>query len=213
MSEHRDSDRIGAAISAAAQTVRAPDGLRERIEAEGRSAQAPRRALLGKLLVPAIGVAAVAAAALAVLVLGGGAPTVAETAEAALRAPTDPAPATDPRDDQLLQASIGGVQFPNYTWWQKDWRTVGARRDELSGRDSLTLIYRGRDGRIGYTIVDGEPLEVPTGAHRIVVKGKRLAALRRDGATILTWRESGHTCVLASRELGVKRLVAFAAWG
>jgi hypothetical protein len=212
LSGDRDSDRIGAAISAAAQTVRAPEGLRERIEAEGRSAQAPRRALRARLLVPAAGVAAVAAAALAVLVLGGGAPTVAETAEAALRAPTDPAPATDPGDDQLLQASIGGIQFPNYTWWAKEWRTVGARRDELSGRDSLTLIYRGRDGRIGYTIVDGEPLEVPKGAHRIEAKGKRLAAFRHDRATILTWRESGHTCVLASRELGVQRLLAFATW-
>jgi hypothetical protein len=212
MSGHRDSDRIGAAISTAAQTVRAPVGLRERIEEEGRSAQAPRRAGLGRLLVPAAGVAAVAAAALAVLLLGGGSPTIAETAAAALRAPTEPAPATDPADDQLVQASIGGIQFPNYTWWEKDWRTVGARRDELSGRDSLTLTYRGRDGRIGYTIVDGEPLEVPSGARRIEAKGKRLAAFRRDGATILTWRQNGHTCVLASRELGVRQLVAFATW-
>jgi hypothetical protein len=212
VSERPDTERIGASISAAAQTVRAPHGLRERIEAEGRGAQ-PRRSPLVRVLVPAAGVAAVAAAVIAVLVVGGGPPTIAETAEATLRAPTEPAPATDPRDDQLVQASIGGIQFPNYTWWEKDWRTVGARRDELSGRNALTVTYRGRDGRLGYTVVDGEALEVPADARRLEVKGKRLATFRSDGATVLTWRERGHTCVLASRDLGVDRLVAFAAWG
>ena len=212
MSEHRDTERIGAAISAAAQTVRAPDGLRERIEAERRGAQA-RGSPLVRLLVPAAGVAAVAAAVIAVVVLGAGPPTIAETAEATLRAPTEPAPATDPRNDQLVRASIGGIQFPNYTWWDKDWRAVGARREELSGRDALTVTYRGRGGRIGYTVVDGKALEVPAHARRLEVKGKRLAAFRSDGATVLTWRERGRTCVLASRDLGVDRLVAFAAWG
>lgn len=210
MSEHHDSDQTGAAIQAATQSVRAPDGLRARIEAEGR--RQPRRAGLGRLLIPAAGVAAAAAIAIAIVLATGGEPTISDAAKAALRPPTEPAPAKDPRDAKLVQASIGGLQFPNYGWWQKGWKTVGARHDELSGRDALTISYRGSDGRVGYTIVDGDPLEVPADARRIDVKGKRLAAWRSDGTTVLTWREQGHTCVLASRELGVKRLVAFAAW-
>jgi hypothetical protein len=111
-----------------------------------------------------------------------------------------------------VRAEIGGVRFPNYTWYAKRWRTVGARKDELSGRDALTLVYRDGGRRVGYTIVDGEPLELPAGARRVSRKGKDLAVLRRGGALVLTWRQGGHTCVLASRELDLDELAAFATW-
>ena len=211
MSDQHDTEQIGAAIRAAAATVEAPAGLRARV-AEERMQEPPRRRLAGRLLIPLAGAAAVAIAAIAFVVASSGPPTISETAEAALRTPTQPAPATDPRDDRYVRARIGNVQFPNYTWWEKDWKTVGARRDELSGRDVLTLSYRGGDAQIGYAVVDGDPLEVPENARRLRAKGLRLAAFRDGDTTVVTWRAKGQTCVLASRELDVKRLVAFATW-
>ena len=57
-----------------------------------------------------------------------------------------------------------------------------------------------------------DPLDVPDRARRLTAKGLRLAAFRDGDAVVLTWRAKGHTCVLASRDLDVKRLLAFATW-
>jgi hypothetical protein len=212
MNGDRESERIGAAIRAAAGTVEAPPKLRARV-AEERLGEAPRRGTSRRLLPALAGAAAVAAAiAIALVVAGGGGPTISDAAQAALREPTGPAPAKDPRDKRFVRAEIGGVRFPNYTWYAKSWTTVGARRDELSGREALTLVYRGGGKRVGYTIVDGDPLDVPAGARRVSAKGDGYDVFRRGETLIVTWREGGHTCVLASRDLDEDRLVAFATW-
>ena len=164
------------------------------------------------VLIPLAGAAAAIAIVIAVFAVGGRDPTLGEATRAALRAPTQAPPEKDPRNARFVRASIGGVQFPNYTWFAKRWSTVGARRDELSGRDALTLTYRAGDRRLGYTVVDGKPLAVPSGARRLTVKGMRLAVLRRGKTVVVTWREGGHTCVLASRDMGVNEMVAFATW-
>jgi hypothetical protein len=211
MSEHRDTEQIGAAIRAAVGGVEAPPSLRARV-AEERLRDAPRRRRSQLILAPVVGTAT-AAVVVGVFTLSGGAPSLDDAAAAALRQPTQGPPAKDTRDARFVQASIGGVQFPNYTWYAKRWSTVGARRDELSGRDALTLSYRGGRGqRLGYTVVDGKPLSVPDGARRLSAKGIRLAVVRREGTLIVTWQEGGHTCVLASRDMSVKELVAFATW-
>jgi hypothetical protein len=213
VSDHRDTEQIGAAIRAAVGTVEAPASLRARI-AEDRLQEPPRRPASRRLLIPlAAAAAAVAVAAtIAIVLTSGGPPTISEAAQAALRSPTEPPPAKDSRDERYVRARIGGVQFPNYGWFEKDWKTVGARRAELSGRDALTVSYRGEGGHIGYTVVDGDPLDVPERARQLTAKGLRLAAFRDGDAVVLTWRAKGHTCVLASRDLDVDRLVAFATW-
>jgi hypothetical protein len=122
-----------------------------------------------------------------------------------------PAPQKDPRNERFLRAAVGGVRFPNYRY-STPFATAGARRDELGGRRATTVVYRTGVKSFGYTIVDGKPLAVPAGARRVVKDGLRLAVLRRGGAIVVTWRQGGHTCVLASRTATVRGLTAWAAW-
>jgi hypothetical protein len=211
MTELRDTEQVGAAIRAAAGGVEAPATLRARI-AEERLRKPARGRASRLMLLPLAGAAAAVAIVIAVLATGGGDPSLGDATRAALREPTQGPPAKDPRDARFVRASIGGVQFPNYTWYAKRWSTVGSHRDELSGRDALTLTYRAGNRRLGYTIVDGKPLDVPSGARRVTAKGMRLAVLRRGGTLVITWREGGHTCVLASRNMSVDEMVAFASW-
>ena len=141
------------------------------------------------------------------------APSVDDAVALALAPATAPAPAVDPDDMHLVRARIGGITFPNYTYAWPKWTTAGARRDRISGRDATTVIYRGPRGDVGYTIVDGKPLDPPSGARRVRAGGVDLSVLRRDGATVVTWQRDGHTCVLAGRGAGVERqLVRFASW-
>jgi hypothetical protein len=112
-----------------------------------------------------------------------------------------------------VHAQVAGITFPNYSYAWPKWMTTGVRRDHLSGRDATTVAYRGPRGDVGYTIVDGKPLEAPSGARHVRTGGVDLWILRRDGATVVTWQRDGHTCVLAGRGAGVERqLVKFATW-
>jgi hypothetical protein len=67
---------------------------------------------------------------------------------------------------------------------------------------------------VGYTIVDGAPLPEPGDARTVMAAGTKLKVYKTDGgATVVTWRRDGHTCVLAGRGAGVERqLVRFATW-
>jgi hypothetical protein len=210
MSEQRDTEQIGAAIRAAVASVEAPPNLRARIAKE-QLREAPRRRRRALIVAPLAGALA-AAVVTVVFAFGGSGPTLDEAGAAALRAPTQGPPAKDESDPRFVKASIGGVQFPNYTWFAKRWSTVGVREDELSGRKALTLTYRGAGMHLGYTIVDGKPLSVPDGARRVVVKGKQYAVVRQDGRLVVAWEEQGHTCVLASRDMTARQMMAFAAW-
>jgi hypothetical protein len=209
-SERRESERIGAAIRSAVQGVEAPTALRNQIARDGRREPVARRRWIA---VPVLGVLLAAVfTSVTLLALGSsGGPTLAEAAGLALRAPTQAAPPGDPRNERFLRAAVGGVQFPNYRY-STPFRTAGARSDELHGRHAITVVYGLGDKRIGYTIVDGKPLSVPSGARRVTREGLRIAILRRHGALAVTWREGGHTCVLASRSASLERLVAWAAW-
>ncbi|HEY3020362.1 MAG TPA: hypothetical protein VGJ32_09220 [Solirubrobacteraceae bacterium] len=200
--------------------VRAPDALRARIEAERAARRARRRAPAGGLglrLAAAAGVVALAAAVVLVIgLLGGGSgrlagPSVAQAAEAALRPSRGPAPAEDVRHPVLVRAGIAGLRFP---YWDDEFglQAVSMRRDRLGGREAMTVEYRTRRVRVGYTIVGGRPLAVPDGARRLRRGVLPLAVLRHAGAAVVTWRRDGHTCVLASREASVARLVRLAAW-
>lgn len=196
-------DEIGAAIRASAATVQAPQGLRHRVAA--RRSQRSRTARLAALAT------AVAVAATTFLLLGGGGPSVQQVAVAALDAPTSPAPAVDPRDPGLMDVRVGGLAFPNYEprW---GWQAVGVRTDEVAGRRAVTVVYRKGTGGVHYTIVEGEPLTPPDGARRMQRDGKSFAAVREDGAQVLSWELEGQTCVLASRTVGTAGLLRMASW-
>ncbi|MET0600722.1 MAG: hypothetical protein ABW167_01925 [Baekduia sp.] len=208
-----ESAAIGARIQQLALEVEAPASLRMRLADDGQRTTGRRRFTLPAL--GGLGLAALAAVVLVLVGVGGGssAPSVDDAVALALAPPTAPAPAVDPADMHLVRARIGGITFPNYTYAWPKWTTMGARRDRISGRDATTVIYRGPRGDVGYTIVDGKPLDPPSGARRVRAGGVDLSVLRRDGATIVTWQRDGHTCVLAGRGAGVERqLVRFASW-
>jgi hypothetical protein len=90
---------------------------------------------------------------------------------------------------------------------------MGTRGASLHGRRTMTVAYAGAGGaRVGYTILSTPPIAVPGSAQRVVRGGTRLAVWRSRGATVVTWRRAGHTCVLASRSLEASRLLELAAW-
>src|SRR5215208_5501640 len=162
--EEAQSERGRAIVQAAVAQTRAPLGLRERIEADrARARPARRRWALGGSF------AAVAAAAVLAIVLvggggGAGGPSVADAAALAGRGPVAPAPAVDDTHPGLLKRSVGGVSYPS---WQAKfpWHASGAREDKLDGRRAVTVFYENpQNARIGYTIVDGEPLDEPAGS-------------------------------------------------
>jgi hypothetical protein len=211
-----DSDAIGRAIHELALEVKAPATLRMRL-ADGHAAPATRHRRR-RFALPAVGGLGLAAVAAVVLVLAGvggsaSAPSLDDAVALALAPPTKPAPAVDPASPQLVTAEVGGVTFPNYSYAWPKWKTKGARTDHVSGRDAATVVYRGPRGDVGYTIVDGKPLDAPDGARHVKSGGLDLAVLHRDGATVVTWQRGGHTCVLAGRGAGVEQqLLKFATW-
>jgi hypothetical protein len=209
-SERRESDRIGEAIHSAVEGVEAPTPLRNQIARDGQRKPVNRRRWV---VAPVLGVLLAAViTSVSLLALGsGGGPSLADAAGLALRAPTQAAPPSDRGHERFLRAEVGGVHFPNYRY-STPYSTAGARSDRIHGRHALTVVYGLGDKRIGYTIVDGKPLSVPSGARWVTRGGLRVAILRRNGARVVTWREGGHTCVLASRSASVERLVTWAAW-
>jgi hypothetical protein len=216
MPEPRDptGERIGAAIRAAAESVDAPHGLRERIAADrARQGSSRRRRLRPAILVAAASVAAVVVAAL-VIVLGSGgsaSPTVADAATVALGASTAPPPAVDAGDPRFVDASVGGIRFPNYAY-DTPWRTVGGRADDLGPRSSRTVTYAKGPVRVGYTIVDGTPLDMSAGAWRTAADGTPVWLSHVDGARVVSWEREGRTCVLASRQATEAQMLDFVAW-
>jgi hypothetical protein len=216
------ADRGAAMIAAAVAQTRAPQALRERIEAdraraaERSAARAPlwraRRPLLGGLA------AAVAAVVVALaLALGGGGGQggsgILAVAALAVRGPALPAPAEVPGGKALLARSVDGVPFPNWHYRFR-WEASGARTDRVGARATTTVFYAGPQGtRLAYTIVAGPPLPGLKGASTTVVSGTRLWTLRRGDRTIVTWERAGHTCVISARtSVPASRLRALAAW-
>jgi hypothetical protein len=214
-----DTDAVGRRIREAALTIDAPPQLRARVaEQRLRAGRGSSRGVMGwRPAAVAAGLGAAVVIVLVVLGLSGGdgapAPSFDDAAQLALARPNAPAPAPDPGSTATVQAEIGGVRFPNYTYAWPRWRTAGARHDRVDGRDAMTVTYRGPEGDVGYTIVDGGPLDEPAGARQVTAGGLRLAVVRRGGATFVTWRRGGHTCILASRVPGaLQQLVRFATW-
>lgn len=212
-----------------ATEVSAPPALRARLEAQiaaaerdqrgsrarryglgRRPARAPAGWGAGRLARPGLAAVVLVGVVIAVIALGGSgsppAPTLPAAAALALRAPTAPAPA---QAGDLLDVSSGGIPFPS---WQTTvgWRAVGMRTDTLRGRRVVTVFYAAPPGdRVGYAIVGGAPLAVPR-AQLTNRQGIAFAVLHQGGATVLTWRRHGHTCVLASRTAGPERLIYLA---
>jgi anti-sigma factor RsiW len=212
LQELLERQRRGLAATQALAEEPAPESLREAVEArrrvpESRRGRArrlvPRLALAGALAV-------VVAVVAAVLSGGPGAPTVAEAARVAERAPSGPAPR--PLDDggTQLALDVEGVVFPDLLQ-SYGWQAVGMRRDEIDGRDATTVFYEKEGRRIAYVIVAGQGLLRPSGSPSTTRDGVRFHTLQLDGRLAVTWRRLGRTCIL-SGPVPQDELLTLASW-
>jgi anti-sigma factor RsiW len=209
-----DRQRLAVAATRGIE-LSAPDSLRARLE---RQRARPSRAVRGRRLAFAGGLAATAAVAIltAVLVLptGTGGPSLGEAAALTSLPATEPAPAIDPNAPPLLEASGDGVPFPNLRP-QFGWVPSGSRTDEIDGREATTVYYERGDQRIGYTIVSGEALEVPEGGSKTTLNDVELTTIAVDGGgpgEVVTWLRDGHTCVMSGEGVSTEELRTLAAW-
>jgi hypothetical protein len=210
--ELRDElERQRVAVAALRSTdLAAPAGLRERIEAERERARRParrRRLALGGALA---GAAASGVLAL-VLVLpdGAGAPSVVEASELAER----PASGSHPRPGRPDRLSVAAFGLPFPDWAEKfGWEAVGVRRDEIDGREAVTVFYEKEGRRIGYTVVSGDRIDPPEGAASAGREGTRLRYLNEGGRLIVTWERDGLTCILSGRGVEPDALLDLAGW-
>jgi hypothetical protein len=189
-----------------------PDSLVSAIEARVREAYGPgpersgrrprRRLTLGTGWRPAIaatGLAAVCAAlVIAVVGVGGGTgPSIPAAASLAFAPSTGPSPAA--RSPTLLDASYGGVTYPNYAKFSVP--PAGTRTDRIGGRPALTVFYRLPDGtRLSYTVFSGHAVPLPASAKTVVYEGVPLKEFSTSsGLSVVTLVRYGRTCVLAAR--------------
>jgi hypothetical protein len=175
----------------AAREVRAPRGLRLRIEADARSRQRP----WGLRAATAVAGAA-ALLAVAVLLPGGpGTPSLTQAAALASQGSAGPAPTPDPDDPGVkLSEQVGDVYFPNWSS-TLGWRPTGLRRDLLDMHRAITVYYRYGAARLAYTILSPPALSPPA-AMVTVENGMTVRTLRLQGRLLVTWRRDGSTCVL-----------------
>jgi hypothetical protein len=124
-------------------------------------------------------------------------PNTTDAAKLAFVPATGPAPsATSPT---YLNASYGGVTFPNY---QKLGAVpTGQLVGRIRGRPALTVFYRLPNGaRLSYTVFSGQPLALPSAARLVRYEGVPLHTYRTsDGLSVVTLVRHGRTCVLAAR--------------
>ena len=201
------------------RAVQAPAELHSAVGAMLANA-APRRARRRPALRLAPAGALVAAAVVVVAVLlagssGSSTPTVRQTAQLALLPATQASPAESETKHGTLARSVDGISFP---YWEHalGWRTSGARTDAISGHAATTVFYTsgasgGGSNRVGYTILAGRALPVPN-APTITRRGIHFRVLSADGATVVTWRRAGHTCILAAHGVPASTLARLASW-
>ncbi|MGA9876702.1 MAG: hypothetical protein WBQ21_12935 [Solirubrobacteraceae bacterium] len=214
-----ERQRRAVGILTSIQDVQAPAALHSSIQSLAASARPRRRrAAVSLRLAGAGALAAAAVAAFIIALIAGttGEPTVQQAASLALRPATLASPAESSRDRGVLDSNVEGIAYP---YWQGNfgWQAAGARVDRLAGRTITTVFYTHNGtthtgpGRIGYAIVAGHPLTLPRGTVR-TLRGISFRVLTSEGATVVTWRQAGHTCILVARGVPSSTLVHLAAW-
>jgi anti-sigma factor RsiW len=198
-------------IRGAAAEVEAPPGLRARVGSERSRRNASRRSRSFALAGGIAAAAAVAVVLALTLPSGAGGPALADAAAVAMLPATLPAPAASAATPKLLDVAVEDVPFPS--WLQTfGWRATGARIDTVGGREATTVFYEKDGRRIGYTIVAGEPLDVPAGSDRSSREGVELHAFALDGRDVVTWKRGGLTCILSGDLVPRAKLLDLAAW-
>lgn len=192
-----EQERALALVRTASGTA-APASLRgwldERARATAPTRQRPRLAFA----LPAIAAAVVVVVTVAVLASGGSsAPTLDQTTQLALASASGPKPSVSPGNPAVLTDTAAGIPVPN--WGPAGFRPTGARVDTVAGRTIMTVFYADPHGnRVGYAIVGGAPIAVKGGMAQ-EIGGVQYNFLTVGRAHLVTWVQSGHTCVVAGR--------------
>jgi hypothetical protein len=208
-----DELHVVQSLHRARMTERAPQSLRERIEASRPSPAARARSRLGYGLGFAGALAAVVLSL--VLILPGGtpgAPSLSQAAALAGLGPDRPAPASDQdHPGSRLGQSVGDAYFPDWSV-HPGWRAIGQRTDRIGDRRAVTVYYSAGHGRlVAYTIVDAPALATPPSDTR-VLNGTTIHTLKLHNAVFVTWQRDGHTCLLTAARVPPSVLREVAAW-
>ena len=206
----RQRRAVGAVRPMADEPV--PASLRERVEAQRPpvSGSGEGRRLLPRLALGAAAVAAVAVALVIALSAGTAQPTVADAAQLAARAPTGPPPRHLPDNADTLAVGIEGVSFPDLRR-SYGWAPAGVRRDRLDGHDALVVYYGKAGRRLAYVVVAGDSLGGTSGYGRSRYRGVEFRTFTLNGRPAVTWQRNGHTCVLTGNASQAE-LLALASW-
>ena len=183
---------------------RAPARLRVGLAGSAQRARRTRpRLIYGGALAGAV---AAVVAALVLLLPGGtpGSPSVSQAAALAFRGPTMSAPLAHGRK---LKRDVEEVYFPN--WARFGWLAVGQRVDRLGGHLAVTVYYAWKGHRIAYTILAAPALHWP-GTARWSLHGVELESFTSRSRMIVTWRRSGHTCILSGSGVSARMLSGLA---
>jgi anti-sigma factor RsiW len=214
LSKRYEREQRAVAALATVRDDRAPAALRARIESERRRRSRARLPRLG-LGWGTAAVAALAVAALAlVLVLPAGAPggpSVSQAASLALRGSAMAGPLPGGAvPGATLNRDVDDVYFPN--WSRRfGWSADGQRVDQIGGRKAVTVFYARGGQRIAYTIVTAPALKL---SHASTTRrnGTQLQSFSLGQRQVVTWRRSGHTCVLSGVGVSSAELLRLAAW-
>jgi hypothetical protein len=188
----------------------APHALRTRIEdARRRPAPAVRARRFGLAGAFVAAAAAVAIAVVAILPSGAGGPSLSQAAAFTLAKPTAAAPKHE--FDGALNLKVDDVPYP---YWEDSlgWNATGKRVDKVGGRTATTVFYSKGSQRVGYTIVTGKPVKVPSGTAMTVRNGVHIRSLGLGGNTVVTWERRDHSCILSGRGVSRDELVKLAGW-
>jgi hypothetical protein len=187
------------------RTDRAPARLRLAIDARRRTVRRPRTRLV---YVGSLATAIAAVVAALVLLLPGGAPGAPSVSQAAALALRGPAMAAPTQQGSKLNQDVQEVYFPD--WSRFHWHAVGQRVDHLGNRVAVTVFYSWQGEQIAYTILGAPALKKP-GAALLRVRGVELQGFSSQGRQIVTWRRSGHTCILSGTGVPTNELAALAS--
>jgi hypothetical protein len=188
----------------------APAGLRARVEGARRrpapAVRARRFGIAGGFVAVA---AALVIALVAILPSGAGGPSLSEAAVYTLGTPAAPPPRHE--FDGALALAVDGVPYP---YWEDSlgWNAVGTRVDKVGGRTATTVFYAKGNKRVGYTIVSGKGLSVPSSSASAVRNGVHIRSLSLAGNTVVTWQRKGHSCILSGRGVTRQELLKLAGW-
>jgi hypothetical protein len=203
MADQENSDWIVTELRRAAVSERAPARLREEIDAMSRRPERARRRTRRWALVPAVGALAAVILALVFALPGGaGGPTVAQAAVAATQGGWWSYNQPKPGDAGTAEyASFADVRLPSDLTGDKTWKFSGEHVETIDGHKLLDLFY-----------VRGKRLLVYAIAAKPLLRGQQggFRSLRPGGRTVVSWQESGHSCLLISETASAATLLSLA---